>query len=185
MKLCVVGWVSCLLLACWTTPLIGQGKGEIVFPPGKDGLEEMIQYLLQANSKERKILTQQLLPTLEDCEAIFEGKVGKKVYRYQKRLKRQANIVIRPLLKDQTEYLLWAATGEELSEYQTAEVRNFPGGYHELAQYMRSGITFYRFKFVQPNRKLGSAYDVLVHVNGQWRLIHRPWTVLLSNKMRT
>lgn len=173
-------WASLLLLMIALSPVIGQENSEPVFPDGREGVEKMILYLLDANSRERKEFTKQLLPTLEDCETIFEGKMGKKVYRYQKRLKRRANIVIRPLLKDQTEYLLFQASSEELSDYDKDEARNFPGGYHELADYLRPGIMFYRFKFVQPNRKLGSAYDVLVHVNGNWRLIHRPWVVLIN-----
>ncbi|MEM7370712.1 MAG: hypothetical protein AAF587_19015 [Bacteroidota bacterium] len=180
MKIRLDYWGSLLLMVVLLSPAMGQEASEITFPPGREGVEQMILYLLDANSKERKEYTKRLLPTLEDCEAIFDGKMGKKVYRYQKRLKRRANIVIRPLLKDQTEYLLFQASSEDLSDYDKDEARNFPGGYHELAEYFRPGIMFYRFKFVQPNRKLGSAYDVLVHVNGNWRLIHRPWVVLIN-----
>jgi hypothetical protein len=149
------------------------------FPPTEAGVEQMLQYLLKANQKERRALTQELRPSREDCELLFDNWVAKKVYRYQRKLQRQTRITVQPLLKSQTEILLWQASAADLSTYQ-GEARFFPGGYHELATYLKPGYVFYRFKFVQPGRKLGSAYDVLVHVDGHWRLIHRPWTVLVE-----
>ena len=149
------------------------------FPPGKEGVEEMLSYILQANNKNRKALSAWLRPTLEDCQAVFDDRIATRVFKYQKRLKREVNIVIRPLLKDQTEYLLWGANQEAIASYRNAEARHFPGGYRELADYMNPNYEFYRFKFVQPGRKLGSAYDVLVYVNGKWCMIHRPWVVIL------
>ena len=149
------------------------------FPPTAAGVEEMLEYLLQASQKERRQFTQELRPNREDCELLFENWVAKKVYRYQRKLQRQTRITIQPLLKSQTEILLWQASASDLSTYQ-GEARFFPCGYHELATHLKPGYIFYRFKFVQPGRKLGSAYDVLVHVDGHWRLIHRPWTVLVE-----
>ncbi|MEM7659538.1 MAG: hypothetical protein AAF399_25710 [Bacteroidota bacterium] len=149
------------------------------FADSREGVEEMLAYLLTASRKERAMFTEELRPTKEECELLFEPAVAKKVYRYQRRLQRQTRIVVQPLLKSQTELLIWAASSAELSSYQ-GEARFFPGGYHELAEFLKPGFVFYRFKFIQPGRKLGSAYDVLVHVNGHWRLIHRPWTVLVE-----
>ncbi|TAE47886.1 MAG: hypothetical protein EAZ89_16590 [Bacteroidetes bacterium] len=137
----------------------------------------MLAYVLKADHKERIALTEQLKPTEEDCMTLFSAVLGEKVYRYQKKLDRQARIIVRPLLSEQTDILLWSATVEELRT-MTGDARCFPGGYHEIAEDMAAGYTLYRFKFVQPGRSLGSAYDMLVFVNGHWRLIHRPWAVL-------
>ena len=149
------------------------------FPEGKAGVQSMLEYLLEADMPSRIALTEGLKPSLEDCQAVFVGKLGKEVYRYQKRLDRQARIVVRPLLKKQTDYLLWEASTEALRVYD-GEARNFPGGYHEISDLMANDLMFYRFKFIEPGHKLGSAYDVLVFVNDHWCLIHRPWTVLIQ-----
>lgn len=149
------------------------------FPPGEEGVEEMLTFILEASNKERKALSAWLRPDLESCEAVFDDRIASKVYKYQKRLKREVNLVIRPLLKDQTEYLLWGANQEAIASYSSTDARSFPGGYRELADYMNPNYEFFRFKFVQPGRKLGSAYDVLVYVNGKWCMIHRPWVVIL------
>ncbi|GAB4407264.1 MAG: hypothetical protein OHK0039_09650 [Bacteroidia bacterium] len=167
-----------LLLSC---TLLVQAQTLTVpdFPAGRRGAEALVNYILSASPKERELLSRQLLPTAEDCQAVFPGKLGTKVYRYQRRLYRQARLVIRPLIESQTEYYLWGATQSELLDY-VGEAREFPGGYHEMADDIAPEITCYRFKFVQPGHRLGSAYDILVHVNGHWRMIHRPWVVLFD-----
>ena len=147
------------------------------FGPGKEGLNEMMVYLLQANEDERILFGTSLFPTKEDCDEVFMPEVSGKVFRYQKYLRRQAAIVIQPLAPFQTDFLIWTASTAQLKEY-VEEAKYFPGGYHELAPHLKNGHTFYRIKFVQPGHKIGSAFDVLVFVNGHWRLFQRPWTVL-------
>ncbi|MEZ4827141.1 MAG: hypothetical protein R3C61_12820 [Bacteroidia bacterium] len=166
-----------LILCC--LPVHTQVNFTDRYPGTVQGARQLLNYILESDFEERRVITRELRPTLEDCEYIFEGSLGKKVYRYQRKLDRQAGIVIQPLLKSQTDLLLWHATTSELLEY-SGEAKNFPGGYHELAQYMSPGLTFYRFKFIQPGRYLGSAYDMLIFVNGHWRIIHRPWAVMVG-----
>lgn len=149
------------------------------FPGTRDGARDLIEYILEADDEEREQITIELKPTLQDCEAIFDPKLAKKVYRYQRKLDRQARIIIKPLLKNQTDLLMWSATTAELQEYQ-GDAQYFPGGYKELATFMHPGFTVYRFKFIQPGRYLGSAYDILIFVNDHWRIIHRPWTVIVK-----
>lgn len=168
-----------LLLCCTMVSFSSAQDEEFDFPPGEEGVEQMLEFILEASNKERKALSAWLRPDLESCKAVFDDRIALKVFKYQKRLKREVNLVIRPLLKDQTEYLLWGANQEAIASYSSADARSFPGGYRELADYMNPEYEFFRFKFVQPGRKLGSAYDVLVHVNGKWCMIHRPWVVIL------
>lgn len=174
------GFWICLFLV---TSCFHFGVGQEVelpdFPGDRKGAQDLLTYILNASLEDQVALTKELRPLMEDCEAIFEDPFAKRIYKYQKKLTRQTRIVIRPLLQDQTEYLLWSATTEELIDYQ-GEAKFFPGGYKELASYMKPGVTFYRFKFIQPGRKLGSAYDLLVYINGEWRMIHRAWSVLFE-----
>ena len=168
-----------LLFLFFTNPMISQGISVSDFPGTKEGLEALLHSIIEASDDERKEISQQLYPTLEDCEAIFDARLAKKVFKYQRKIHRQIRVVVKPHLEDQTDILLWGVTTEELSDYM-GDAKYFPGGYKELAQYFQPQLTFYRFKFIQPGRYLGSAYDVIVYVNGQWKMIHRPWAVLFN-----
>lgn len=174
-------FVSFWLICCLGAPLIAQSDsdGNLEFAAGREGVVALLQYILSAEKKEIIELTYQLEPSREEYEQIFEAPYDKLVWRYHKRLRRYADVRVHPILKKQTEFLLWSATTEELQLYE-GEARNFPGGYREMAVYMKPGITFYRFKFVEPGRKLGSAFDVLIYIEGHWRLFHRPWAVLVE-----
>ena len=173
-------FVIILLIWLFPTNLIGQTlPSPADFSGDENGLVEMLQYLMEASNKERGKFSEFLQPELEDCEAVFQKKFAKHVYRYQVRLDRMADIVVQPLLEDQTEIRIWKADTDDFREFNQA-ARAFPGGYREIADVMRPEVTFYRFKFVQPGHRLGSAYDVLVYVNGKWCLIHRPWAVMFE-----
>lgn len=149
------------------------------FPPGREGAMQILEFLLYADEEERIDLSVQLRPDREDCDAVFTEEYARKVYRYQQRINKMARIVVQPLMEGQTDILLWEATTQDLIDYQ-GEARFFPGGYKEIAQYLQPDFTFYRFKFIEPGHKLGSAYDMLVYVNNHWRLIHRPWVVMFD-----
>lgn len=159
--------------------LRAQQEAEVTFSEGREGVEEMLVYILSASKREIIDLTDRLQPTREEYELVFDAPYDKEVWRYHKRLRRFADVVVHPILKKQTAFLLWSATTEQLRDYE-GEARNFPGGYREMAAYMKPGLTFYRFKFVEPGRKLGSAYDALIYLDGNWRIFHRPWTVMVD-----
>jgi hypothetical protein len=57
-------------------------------------------------------------------------------------------------------------------------LNEFPGGYKDVLAHMKPGIPIVRFKFVEPGKRLGMAFDGLVHVNGRWVLMPRPWRAL-------
>lgn len=172
---CYVCLGICLWLQGWA-----QSDWSTQFPPGKQGLDSLLQIVLEADPRTRYAITRDLFPSYEDCEWLFPDRsMASRVYQYQKYLRRHANIILGPLLAQQTHLLLWEATPETLLTYE-GEARNFPGGYHELAEDFASDCVLYRLKFVEPGRKLGSAFDVMVYLNGHWRLIHRPWVVLLN-----
>jgi hypothetical protein len=39
-------------------------------------------------------------------------------------------------------------------------------------------LKIYRFKFVEPGKDLGMAFDGLIYVNGHWRIFPKPWRAL-------
>jgi hypothetical protein len=164
--------------------LYAQAQAQIdwstAFSPGRAGLDSMLHFVLEADPETRRELTDCLFPTQSDCRQLFDDpRMGRHVYRYQRYLRRHVRPVLNPRLVEQTEWLIWRATPDELLRYE-GEARNFPGGYHELAQYLRPDLAFYRVKFVEPGRKLGSSYDVLVYLDGHWRLVHWLWVILFD-----
>ena len=61
-------------------------------------------------------------------------------------------------------------------------LREFPGGYEKVLPYMitapGSDPVIARFVFVQPGETRGMAFDGLIHVNGRWVFMPKPWRVI-------
>jgi hypothetical protein len=74
----------------------------------------------------------------------------------------------------QTELLyVYATTGQLKTGAPVAG--EFPGGYAQVKQYILKDVPIVRFKFVSPGETTGMAYDGLVHVNGRWVFMPKPW----------
>ena len=146
------------------------------FPDGKEGVTEMIEYLLTASDKERKRISKSLIPLKSDYEVVFHQPFADRVFRYHKQLRRYVDIVIRPHHEVQKVFQIWVTSTAEMKAY-TGEARQFPGGYKEIAHHFKDDLMLYRFKFMFPGMRRGSSFDVLVYVNGHWRLFPRPWMV--------
>ena len=159
--------------------LLTPARGQVIphFENSRTGLKQLLQFALEASEDQQQALTDSLVPLREEYDSLFVPAYSKKIFRYHKRLRRYTDIVIRPLLEDQTEILLWEATTESLISHE-GEAKFFPGAYSEKSHNFLPGKTWYRMKFVQPGRKLGTAFDAFVYVNGHWRIFHRPWTVM-------
>jgi hypothetical protein len=54
----------------------------------------------------------------------------------------------------------------------------FPGGYEQVLDHFVADVPIARFKFVRRGETLGMAFDGLIHVNGRWVLIPKPWSAL-------
>ena len=147
-----------------------------VFPDGCEGLIALGNYLVQASEDERKTLTRSLKPEQEDYARVFQGKFGKRVYKYHRKYWRRHDPVMRPYYKAQTEPHCWNTTPDSLAMYK-GDARQFPGGYREIAQYFQPGIVLYRLKLVKPGMRLGTSFDAFIFVNGRWKIFPRPWVL--------
>lgn len=173
-------WTLVGLLICSLVPLASWAQSAKLpdFAPGVAGAQSILKYVLEVDHETREALTEALAPTRADCDSlILDRRLARKVYHYQRYLERNTDIVVGPLLRQQTEWRLWQTDADELEAYQ-GDARQFPGGYRELAQWLNPELSVYRFKFIEPGRKLGTSFDLLVYVNDHWCLIHRPWVVL-------
>ena len=117
-----------------------------------------------------------LAPRPGDYAAAFIGDAAAKAATGYQQAWKDGKMVISPKA-GQTELLLWNATSEELNE-GTGDAGQFPGGYQEAAKDLKPGVTWYRFKFVEPGKTLGMAFDGLACINGRWTIFPKPWRVL-------
>jgi hypothetical protein len=65
-----------------------------------------------------------------------------------------------------------------LAELKAGTAKDFPSGYKLVASHLIGTSRIYRFRFVEPGKELGNAYDGLTHINGHWVLIPKPWRAL-------
>lgn len=147
------------------------------YPPTRQGFQSLINDLRSPNRKLRKSLLQSLQPTQADFLAVFQDEdYARSMYQYHKQTYRSSRFgyLIQPNLPEQTETILWQADAQSLKNY-TGEAIYFPGGYREIADHLSPDYQYFRFKYVEPGRSTGSAYEMFVFVNDRWVYIPRPW----------
>ena len=143
------------------------------FPGTADGAKALLGEYLKPGA-DQAALIKGLRPDPEDYAAVFTGEAAKKVQTVEEAMWNSGQASLKAAHPTQTELLLLSASTDELK----AGSPNCPGGYKEAAAQMKSGLTVYCFKFVEPGSKTGSAFDGLIHVNGHWALFSKPWRAL-------
>ena len=139
-----------------------------------DGPKALLEGFLKPGA-DHAALTKPLRPTKADYEAVFEPAFAAQLEAAKTPLWDSGGAVLAPK-PGQTELLLNSATSDDFKK-GTAAAAEFPGGYKQVADKFKPGVTLYRFKFVEPGKTIGMAYDGLVLVNGNWRLFPKPWQV--------
>jgi len=114
-------------------------------------------------------LTRTLEPAPGDYAAVF-GADAAKAQAYYAKMWKDPKAEIRPNA-GQTQLLLFGTTTDLVSSD-----REFPGGYAKVK--LQKGLPIYRWKFVEPGKTLGMAYDGLVFVNGHFAFFPKPWRAL-------
>ena len=135
---------------------------------------QMLSQFLQPGA-DRAALTWKLKPTDADVRAVYaEPLAGRMIENYNAMF--TPGTAIGPN-EGQTEILTWHATTKQLRDGMPV-LDDFPGGYGEVRQYLLGEFPIVRFKFVKPGESLGMAFDGLIHVNGRWVLMPKPWRSL-------
>lgn len=143
------------------------------FPPGTVGAQAVVQALMNPHGS----TVQSLRPDAADCAAIFtDPSIATECAPYYADLfsKSAGSIAPKP---GQTASRLFSATREDFVS-GTGGSLNFPGGYKRLAGSLKPTMTWYAFKFVEPGKTVGMAFDGLVYVNGHWRMFPKPFRLL-------
>lgn len=145
-----------------------------VFSSGEHGLENICRYVLKADYKDRKKLTSSLMPDFEDCKSAFSEEKAKDIYRFIKRINQRHILVMMPEYPQQSQVNIHKAQQADFEAYEGV-AQFFPGGYKEMAKYLKPGITYYQIRFVEPGHTNGTNFDLLAYVNDHWCLFLSPW----------
>jgi hypothetical protein len=141
--------------------------------------DEGAKALLQALPKD-PALVQKLQPTSADYTALFEGATAAKVEQFYRRTLWTGQSVDVRGDAAQTDLKVSKATSDDIRSWTSAVQADFPGGYQQVGPHLKPGLTWYRWKYTEPGKDTGMAFDGLVHVNGHWVWTPKPWRALES-----
>ena len=143
--------------------------------PGTKANAELFLRQFLAADADRVSLTAALRPTEADIRAVYAPELADKlVPMYGSMFTPGAHIGPN---EGQTQLLVWRGTTGSLKRGDPV-LKDFPGGYGDVRQYLLGEHPIVRFKFVKPGESLGMAFDGLVHVHGRWVLMPKPWRAL-------
>ncbi|UYV39283.1 hypothetical protein N4R57_09900 [Rhodobacteraceae bacterium D3-12] len=124
---------------------------------------------------DRAALTQALIAKPHEIRAVYgEPLASKMIATYAKHLTPGVSIGPKP---GQSEILTWYATTGGLRS-GSAALADFPGGYGDVRPYFIGDYPIVRFKFVEPGKTLGMAFDGLIFVGNRWVWMPKPWRAL-------
>jgi hypothetical protein len=145
------------------------------FPATEAGAKALLEQFLKPGA-DHAALSKNLKPTTADYKALFDAESASKLDAAMTPEWDKGRMVLKPNA-GQTELKLSSATTDDFKS-GSAKAKEFPGGYKKVAPHLNAGVTLYRFKFVEPGKDSGMAFDGLAHVNGHWVIVPKPWRSL-------
>ncbi len=140
-----------------------------------DAAREMLTRYLTLPRVERVALVGALRPRHEDYRRVFVDAGASGVENGYGAL--WGNRPEWPFQAGQTEIRLAAAHVEDFV-HRTPISRFFPGGYRQIAAWLKPGTIWLGWEFLAPMRSVGSSFDGLVALDGRFAWFPRPWKVL-------
>jgi len=145
------------------------------FPGTEAGATSLLKEFLKPGA-DHAALSKQLRPTSADYAAVFDADSSAKVAAVYDPAWEGGQMVVAPKA-GQTEVKVFSATSDEMKSW-SGNAAEFAGGWKDAAPKLKPGLKIYRFKFVEPGKDLGMAFDGLIYVNGNWRIFPKPWRAL-------
>lgn len=156
-------------------PLARAASAQEVFPPTERGARAVAAQFLAASGVDPRAAMQRLRPTRADYRAVYKEPVAGDLEAANDRLWEKGETL--RVSAQRTEILMLVVLTDDLIDGKPA-LSEFPGGYKRVLPSLKRGIPIARFKYVEPGKTMGLAVDGLVHVNGRWVLMPKPWTVV-------
>lgn len=147
----------------------------VILQGNEDGARALLEQFVASNA-DHLALTRSLRPTSNDYKTLFDAKAAAKIEAAQAKDWDSNRAVIKPK-PGQTEIKVWGATGSDIAK-GTGNAREFPADYKKVAKHLSPTVLFFRFKFVEPGKDTGTAYDGLAFINGHWVIAPKPWRAL-------
>ena len=168
----------CLALAGCGGSGDGAGKTSTTgsaFPATDEGAMNLVKEFTKPGA-DYAALSKKLRPAKADYEAVFESDLAAKADAIYSPAWDAGQLVVAPK-PGQSEVKISSATTDEMKSW-TGAATDFPEGWKEVAPKLKPGVKIYKFKFVEPGKDLGMAYEGLVNVNGNWRIFPKPWRAM-------
>lgn len=121
-------------------------------------------------------VTAALKPEDEDYAKVFLGDTAATARASYESLWIDPPILARPGQTEVEAFALQAETFLTDNEFS----REFPGGYRKIAHLLNPDLVWVRFKFTEPGKSAGMAYDGLVWLDGRWAWFPKPWRYLMA-----
>jgi ribosomal protein L17 len=169
-------FLSLAVFAFSITTLVSCGGSKSSYPHSDEGVKQIATVFMKGGS-DADALLKNMKPSLEDCKLIVTSEVdAKKLADMAEQMYAQVKAAdIAPSKASQTDVLVFHSTTAAL---KTGADQELPGGYTEKASKFKDGLDIYGFKFVEPNEKLGMAFDGLYFVNNKWVFFPKAWKYL-------
>ena len=164
-----------LPLLCLALGLSTHANAADAFPGTEAGATSLLKEFVKPGA-DHAALSKQLRPTAADYAAVFDADSSAKVAAVYDPAWEGGQMIVAPKA-GQTEVKVFSATSDEMKSW-TGNAAEFAGGWKEVAPKLKPGLKIYRFKFVEPGKDLGMAFDGLIYVNGNWRIFPKPWRAL-------
>jgi len=157
------------------------GTGASAQPGSSDatakGLETLLRAILASPDK-RAELSATLRPTKADLDAIFDAELAAAAEATYGPVWDKGELVLDPGDPERTDAFVRSGSAEDIAAWQGAPAEEFPGGWKDVGAHLEPGTTFWIGSFVKPGEESGMRFDGFVHVNGQWRIVPKPWRLL-------
>ncbi|MFK7754700.1 MAG: hypothetical protein AB8B51_19415 [Sedimentitalea sp.] len=143
-------------------------------PGSKQDAERFLTQFLDPNADFAK-LTAGMAPTAAEVAAVYSEPLASKLVQiYAGMYNSGATITPKPGQNS----LLITHTNTGSLKSRDAVLRDFPGGYERIVEYIAGDYPIVRFKFVEEGKELGLAFDGLIFINNRWVLMFKPWRAL-------
>lgn len=164
-----------LLAIAATLPLARLASAQSDFPPTERGARAVAAQFLPSSGVDQRAAMQRLRPTQADYLAVYKEPVAGALEAENDRHWDRGETL--RVGATRTDILMIVVPTDDLIDGKPV-LSEFPGGYRRVLPYLNRGIPIARFKYVEPGKTTGLAVDGLVHVNGRWVLMPKPWTVV-------
>jgi hypothetical protein len=144
-------------------------------PPGSEADARRLLSEFLVPGADLAALTYSLKPERQDILAVYEEPLASKLVATYDRLFTPTT-ALGPSPGQDSILIFYSTTGA--LKGGDPMLREFPGGYRKVVEYMIPDYPVIRFKFVKSGETLGMASDGLIFVNDHWVLMPKPWKSL-------